>query len=110
MVDLLMIIKDDPKQLNRQGPDQGTQYRSAVFWASAEQKRVAEAYIRQLTTAKVFKYPIVTQVAPLAGFFEAEEYHQDFIANNPDNPYVVYNDLPKIERLRRQYPELLKQR
>jgi peptide-methionine (S)-S-oxide reductase len=110
LLQVYFSVAHDPTQLNRQGPDQGTQYRSAIFYASAGQKRVAEAYIRQLTAAKIFRYPIVTQVAPLTGFFEAEEYHQGFIANHPDNPYVVDNDLPKIERLRRVYPELLKPR
>ena len=108
LLQVYFSVAHDPTQLNRQGPDEGTQYRSAIFYSSADQKRVAEAYIRQLTVAKVFRYPIVTQLVPLAGFFEAEDYHQDYIARNPDNPYVVYNDLPKIDNLKRRYPELLK--
>lgn len=107
LLQVYFSVAHDPTQLNRQGPDSGTQYRSAIFYSSTEQKRVAEAYIQQLTAAKVFKRPIVTQVTPLTGFYEAEDYHQDYIAHNPDNPYVVYNDLPKIQNVRRQYPELV---
>jgi peptide-methionine (S)-S-oxide reductase len=108
LLQIFFSIAHDPTQLNRQGPDEGTQYRSAIFYRSDEQKRVAEAYIRQLAAAKVFRHPIVTQVTPLKGFYAAEEYHQNFLERNPDNPYIVYNDLPKIEHLKRQYPELLK--
>ena len=95
----------DPTELNRQGPDTGTQYRSAVFYTNDEQKRIAEAYIQQLTNAKVFSRKIVTQVTPLTGFYAAEAYHQDFIAHNPNYPYVVYNDLPKLRQLEKQFPE-----
>ncbi len=108
LLQVLFSVAHDPTQLNRQGPDEGTQYRSAIFYTSDEQKRVAEAYIRQLTGAKVFRYPIVTQVVPLKGFYAAEEYHQNFIERNPDYPYVVYNDLPKLDHLKRQYPGLVK--
>jgi len=101
-------VAHDPTELNRQGPDQGTQYRSAIFYTSDEQKRVAEAYIQQLNAAKVFRHPIVTQVAPLKGFYAAEEYHQNFIQRNPTYPYVVYNDLPKLEQLTKKYPDLVK--
>ena len=103
-------VAHDPTELNRQGPDEGTQYRSAVFYLSPEQKRAAESYIQQLAKEKVFRHPIVTQVVALNGFFEAEDEHQDFIARNPTNPYVVYNDLPKIDRLKRQFPDLFQQR
>ena len=94
--------------MNRQGPDVGTQYRSEIFYSSDEQKRVAEAYILQLNQARVFRRPVVTKVEPLAGFYPAEGYHQDFIAHNPNHPYVVYNDLPKLSQLKKQFPELTK--
>jgi peptide-methionine (S)-S-oxide reductase len=99
-------VAHDPTELNRQGPDVGTQYRSAVFYANAEQRRVAQAYVAQLQAAKVFTRPIVTQVDPLKAFYSAEEYHQDFIVKNPRQPYVVINDLPKIANLQRQFPGL----
>jgi len=100
-------IAHDPTQLNRQGPDSGTQYRSAIFYETEDQKRVAEAYIQQLNAAKIFKRPIVTQVTPLQGFYAAEDYHQDYIAHNPGNPYVIYNDLPKLAELNKKYPDLV---
>ena len=107
LLQVYFSVAHDPTEFNRQGPDAGTQYRSAIFYSSPEQRRVAEAYIWQLMEAKVFPRPIVTQLTPLAGFYAAEAYHQHFLERNPDNPYIVYNDLPKIERLRQQYPELL---
>jgi peptide-methionine (S)-S-oxide reductase len=107
LLQVFFSVAHDPTQLNRQGPDQGTQYRSAIFYASDEQKRVAEAYIQQLNAARVFKRPIVTQVTPLQGFYAAEDYHQDYIAHNPGNPYVVYNDLPKLAELNKRYPDLV---
>ena len=109
LLQVFFSVAHDPTELNRQGPDEGTQYRSAIFYGSAEQKQVADAYIQQLTAAKVYRHPIVTQVVPLKGFYPAEEYHQNFIERNPDYPYVVYNDLPKLEHLKRQYPDLVKQ-
>jgi peptide-methionine (S)-S-oxide reductase len=93
-------IAHDPTQLNRQGPDTGRQYRSAIFYADAEQKRVAEAYIDQLNKAKVFDQPIVTEVVPLEAFYQAETYHQDYAARNPLNPYIVFNAQPKVRKLR----------
>ena len=93
-------IAHDPTQLNRQGPDTGRQYRSAIFYGDDEQKRVAEAYIAQLNQARVFDGPIVTEVVPLEAFFEAETYHQDYAARNPLNPYIVVNALPKVRKLR----------
>lgn len=99
-------VAHDPTQLNRQGPDTGPQYRSAVFYADAEQKRVADAYIAQLQKAQVFPRPVVTEVVPLKAFHEAEAYHQDYVARNPRQPYVVVNDLPKIADLKRQFPSL----
>ena len=110
LLQVYFSVAHDPTEFNRQGPDVGTQYRSAIFYSSPEQKRVAEAYIWQLTEAKVFPHPIVTRLTPLTGFYAAEAYHQHFLERNPDNPYIVYNDLPKIERLRAQYPELLASR
>jgi peptide-methionine (S)-S-oxide reductase len=99
-------VAHDPTQLNRQGPDSGSQYRSAIFYNSDEQKRIAEAYIGQLDKAKVFPRPIVTQVVPLKTFYAAEAYHQDYAAHHPDNPYIVYNDAPKVAHLRQEFPEL----
>jgi peptide-methionine (S)-S-oxide reductase len=108
LLQVYFAVAHDPTTLNRQGPDSGTQYRSAIFYATDEQKRVAEAYIDQLNKSKVFPRPIVTQVVPLKGFYDAEGYHQHYIDNHPDDPYVVYNDLPKIKHLQQQYPDLLK--
>jgi len=105
---LLMIffsVAHDPTQKNRQGPDIGTQYRSAIFYANAEQKEIAEAYIAQINEAKVYDSAIATQVAPLDSFYQAEDYHQDYLAKHPDNAYIQFNDLPKIERLKQKYPE-----
>ena len=99
-------VAHDPTQLNRQGPDWGTQYRSAIFFATPEQERVAKAYIAQLDAAKVYAKPIVTEVAPLKGFYSAEDYHQDYLARNPDQPYIVINDLPKLAALKEQFPQL----
>jgi peptide-methionine (S)-S-oxide reductase len=93
-------IAHDPTQLNRQGPDTGRQYRSAIFYADDEQKREAEAYIDQLNKAHLFDQPIVTEVVPLEAFFEAETYHQDYAARNPLNPYIVINAQPKVRKLR----------
>jgi peptide-methionine (S)-S-oxide reductase len=108
---LLMVyfsVAHDPTELNRQGPDTGTQYRSAIFYSNDDQKRVADAYIHQLDEAHVFSKPIVTQVVPLKGFYPAEGYHQHFLQNHPDYPYIVYNDLPKLAALKKQYPQLCK--
>jgi peptide-methionine (S)-S-oxide reductase len=99
-------VAHDPTQLNRQGPDSGSQYRSVIFYSSDEQKRVAEAYIAQLDKAHLFPRPIVTQVVPLKAFYPAEAYHQDYATNHPDNPYIVYNDAPKVAHLQQQFPEL----
>ena len=96
----------DPTQLNRQGPDVGTSYRSAIFYTSDEQKKVAEAYIAQLDAAKAFPAKIVTQVVPLKGFYAGEDYHQDYALKNPDNPYIQVCDVPKIAALKAQFPDL----
>jgi peptide-methionine (S)-S-oxide reductase len=105
LLQVFFSVAHDPTELNRQGPDSGTQYRSAIFYANDEQKRIAEAYIKQLNEAKLFSHPIVTQVTPLAGFYAAEAYHQHFIDHNPNYPYVVYNDLPKLKQLEKQFPD-----
>jgi len=99
-------VAHNPTELNRQGPDVGTQYRSSIFYANDDQKKVAENYIAQLTKAGIFGAPIVTQVAPLKGFFPAEGYHQDYLLLNPTNPYIVYNDLPKIRNFQKLLPVL----
>ena len=108
---LLMVyfsVAHNPTELNRQGPDTGTQYRSAIFYENDDQKKVAEAYIQQLNAAKVYSRPIVTQVVQLKGFYPAESYHQHYLDNNMSNPYIVYNDLPKLSALRKEYPEFCK--
>ena len=96
----------DPTTLNRQGPDVGTSYRSAIFYSSPDQKRIAEAYIAQLTAQKIFPQPIVTEVTPLKAFYAGEDYHQDYALKNPDNPYILVCDRPKIETLKTDYPDL----
>jgi peptide-methionine (S)-S-oxide reductase len=99
-------VAHDPTQLNRQGPDVGTQYRSAIFYLNDEQKSVAQAYIAQLNRAKVFARPIVTQVTALPAFYPAEAYHQDYAALHPTQPYIVIHDLPKVARLKTEFPAL----
>lgn len=99
-------VAHDPTEWNRQGPDTGTQYRSAIFYANEEQQRVAAAYIAQLNQAKVFRKAIVTQVVPSTGFYPAEAYHQDYLRRNMDNPYIETYDLPKLDRLKEQFPAL----
>ncbi len=99
-------VAHDPTQLNRQGPDEGTQYRSSIFYSNDEQKRIAEAYIAQLDKAKVFPRPIVTKVVPLHAFFPAEAYHQNYATVHPNQPYIMFNDAPKVEHLRQEFPTL----
>ena len=99
-------VAHDPTELNRQGPDVGTQYRSSIFYSNAEQKQIAEAYIAQLDRAKVFPRPIVTKVVPLQAFYPAEAYHQNYATLHPNQPYIVYNDAPKVEHLRQEFPDL----
>jgi peptide-methionine (S)-S-oxide reductase len=108
LLKVFFSVAHDPTQRNRQGPDTGTQYRSAIFYSNEEQKRIAQAYINQLNRAKVFPRPIVTQVAALQSFNEAEAYHQDYLVHHPDEPYIVINDLPKLENLRKELPGLYK--
>ena len=106
LLKVFFSVAHDPTELNRQGPDTGTQYRSAIFYANDEQKRVAQAYISQLQSAKVFPRPIVTEVVPLKAFYAAEAYHQDYVVHHPDQPYIVFNDLPKLDHLKQQFPNL----
>jgi peptide-methionine (S)-S-oxide reductase len=106
LLQIFFSVAHDPTQLNRQGPDTGSQYRSAIFYTSSEQQKIAQAYIQQLTAARIFSDPIVTQVVPLQQFYPAEDYHQNFLALHPNKPYIVINDLPKVEHLRKQFPTL----
>jgi peptide-methionine (S)-S-oxide reductase len=105
LLQIFFSVAHDPTQLNRQGPDSGTQYRSAIFTTSDEQKKVADAYIAQLNAAKVYKRPIVTKVSPLEGFYPAEAYHQDYLTLNPTQPYIAYNDIPKVENLKKLFAD-----
>jgi peptide-methionine (S)-S-oxide reductase len=106
LLKVFFSVAHDPTQLNRQGPDTGTQYRSVIFSSDENQERIARAYIDQLNQAKVFDRPIVTQVIALNSFYEAEAYHQDYVIHHPNDPYIVYNDLPKVANLRKQLPGL----
>lgn len=106
LLQIFFSVAHNPTELNRQGPDEGTQYRSVIFYSNDDERRVAEAYIEQLTGAKLFKHKIVTQLTPLQGFFPAEDYHQHYLEHHPDQPYIMFNDLPKIRDLKKQFPEL----
>jgi len=108
LLKVFFSVAHNPTQLNRQGPDFGTQYRSVIFYANEEQKRIAESYISQLEQAKSFRRPIVTQVVPLKAFYAAESYHQNYAALHPDNPYIAFNDAPKVDHLRKEFPDLYK--
>jgi peptide-methionine (S)-S-oxide reductase len=110
LLKVFFAVAHDPTELNRQGPDEGPQYRSSIFAVTPEQKEVAEAYIRQLDEAKVFKHNIVTTVVPLDKFYPAENYHQNYLDRNPTAPYIVYNDLPKLEHLKKEFPNLMKRK
>jgi peptide-methionine (S)-S-oxide reductase len=101
-------VAHDPTQLNRQGPDVGSSYRSVIFYTNDDQKKLSEAYIAQLDADHVFPKNIVTQVVPLKGFYDAEAYHQDYALHNPDNPYIQVCDRPKIDALKEQFPDLFK--
>ncbi len=105
ILQIFFSVAHDPTQLNRQGPDSGTQYHSAIYTTTDEQKKVAEAYIAQLNAAKVYKKPIVTKVGALEGFFPAEAYHQDYLTLHPNQPYIAYNDIPKVENLKKIFAE-----
>jgi peptide-methionine (S)-S-oxide reductase len=108
LLDVYFLVAHDPTELNRQGPDTGTQYRSEIFYTSAQQQSEALAAIARLASRHVYASKIVTIVAPLRGFYNAEAYHQDFAVHNPQNPYIVFNDIPKMAKLRQQYPQLVK--
>jgi peptide-methionine (S)-S-oxide reductase len=106
LLKVYFAVAHDPTELNRQGPDSGTQYRSEIFYASPEQQKIAQAYIAQLSAAKAFDSSIVTLVQPLHGFYPAEAYHQDYASHHPDDMYIVINDAPKVARLKQLYPAL----
>ncbi len=106
LLKVFFSVAHDPTQLSRQGPDEGTQYRSAIFFETPDQQRIAEAYVSQLTDAKTFSSRIVTQIAPFKAFYRAEDYHQDYAVHHPDNPYIMINDLPKVANLKKQLPDL----
>jgi peptide-methionine (S)-S-oxide reductase len=106
LLKVFFSVAHDPTELNRQGPDVGTQYRSAIFYTTPAQRKIVDAYIAQLTAAKVFKAPIVTEVKPLHGFHEAEAYHQNYYNLHPSSPYIVINDRPKVEALKTQFADL----
>jgi peptide-methionine (S)-S-oxide reductase len=103
---IFFSVAHDPTELNRQGPDEGTQYRSVIFYTSDEQKSIAQAYIAQLDSAKIFRKPIVTQVVPLQAFYPAEAYHQNYATLHPNQPYIMFNDAPKVEHLKQEFPDL----
>jgi len=105
---IFFSVAHDPTQLNRQGPDVGSSYRSVIFYMNDEQQKISKDYIAQLDAAKVFRKPIVTEVVPLKGFYDAESYHQDYALHNPDNPYIMVCDRPKIADLKQQFPDLFK--
>jgi peptide-methionine (S)-S-oxide reductase len=106
LLKVFFFVAHDPTELNRQGPDTGTQYRSIIFYADAGQKKTAQNYIAELDKSKAFPEPIVTEVVPLKQFYPAEDYHQNFFERFPDNPYIVYNDRPKLDQLRNKFPAL----
>jgi peptide-methionine (S)-S-oxide reductase len=108
LLQIFFSVVHDPTQLNRQGPDVGSSYRSVIFYTSEEQQKISKEYIAQLDAAKVFRKPIVTQVVPLKGFYDAEAYHQDYALHNPNNPYIMVCDRPKVEALKQEFPELFK--
>jgi peptide-methionine (S)-S-oxide reductase len=108
LLKIFFAIAHDPTELNRQGPDEGTQYRSSIFYLNEEQKQVAMAYIKQLNDVKVFRRSIVTTVVPFEAFYPAENYHQNFLVRNPAYPYIVYNDLPKVKQLEQAFPAMVK--
>jgi peptide-methionine (S)-S-oxide reductase len=109
ILQIYFSVAHDPTELNRQGPDEGTQYRSAIFYANPEQERVAQAYIAQLDKAGTFKQQIVTQLTKYDGFYPAEAYHQDYATIHPESPYIYYNDLPKVENLKKLFPDLYRE-
>ncbi|MCX7143843.1 MAG: peptide-methionine (S)-S-oxide reductase MsrA [Proteobacteria bacterium] len=108
LLQVFFSVAHDPTQLNRQGPDVGSQYRSSIFYVSAEQQKAAQSYIQQLAAARTLSAPIVTQVVPLQEFYAAEEYHQNYLASHSNQPYIVFNDMPKVQHLQKQLPALYK--
>jgi peptide-methionine (S)-S-oxide reductase len=106
LLKVFFFVAHDPTELNRQGPDSGTQYRSSIFYANDAQKKMADEYIAQLDQKHAFSGPIVTKVVPLTGFYPAEDYHQNYLELHPDQPYIVYNDLPKLEKFQKDLPAL----
>jgi len=106
LLKVFFSVAHDPTQLDRQGPDVGTQYRSAIFFETPDQQRIAQAYVNQLSAAKTFPDPIVTQIVPFKAFYRAEDYHQDYLVHNPHSPYIIFNDLPKIAALKSEFPSL----
>jgi peptide-methionine (S)-S-oxide reductase len=108
LLKVFFTVAHDPTQIDRQGPDQGTQYRSEIFVSDSEQQRVAQAYINQLSQSKIFAQPIATKLTTLAKFYPAEDYHQNFMVQNPTYPYILVHDRPKIDRLQQEFPELVK--
>ena len=108
LLDVYFLVAHDPTELNRQGPDEGTQYRSEIFYTSDAQRAMAQAYIAKLTSRKVYENPIVTKLAPFQAFYPAEDYHQDYLVHNPDSPYIVYNDMPKLAALKKKFPNLVR--
>ena len=109
LLGVYFLVAHDPTELNYQGPDEGTQYRSEIYYTTAQQRDEAQRYIASLEKRKVYAAPIVTKLAPLAGFYPAEGYHQDYLVHNPDSPYIVYNDIPKLRALREKFPKLVNQ-
>jgi peptide-methionine (S)-S-oxide reductase len=109
ILQIYFSVAHDPTELNRQGPDEGTQYRSAIFYENPEQQKVAQAYVAQLDKAHTFKQPIVTQLTKYDAFYPAEAYHQDYATMHPENPYIFYNDLPKVENLKKLFPDLYRE-
>jgi peptide-methionine (S)-S-oxide reductase len=110
LLKVFFSVAHDPTEVNRQGPDEGEQYRSMISYGNAEQKRIAEAYIAQLSQAKVFAQPIATQVVALKAFYPAEAYHQDYARLHPHDPYIMFNDAPKVDHLKKQFPELYREK
>jgi peptide-methionine (S)-S-oxide reductase len=110
ILQIAFSVVHDPTELNRQGPDSGSQYRSAIFYADPTQRHIAESYIAQLDKARAFGRPIVTRVDPLKEFYPAEDYHQDYLVRHPSQPYIAYNDLPKVESFKETFPELYRER
>jgi peptide-methionine (S)-S-oxide reductase len=106
LLKVFFSVAHDPTELNRQGPDTGTQYRSIIFFSNTDQQRIAQSYVDQLNQSKVFSQPIVTQIVPLKAFYRAEDYHQNYATEHPDNPYIAMFDLPKLKNLQQQFPSL----